>query len=86
MKKKIISLILTLTLLSGISAFAEKAPMTVKHSPARTPNAVYTEPYPENQYATVYSPWMRNLNLVSKAQIERGEFGGEANLTLTWNK
>lgn len=78
MKKKITSLILTLTLLSGSAAFAEKAPMTVKHSPARTPNAVYTEPYPENQYATVYSPWMRNLNLVSKAQIERGEFGGEA--------
>ena len=78
MKKQLTCIILIFTLLAGNAAFAAKAPMTVKFSPASTPNAVYTEPYQENQYATVYSPWMRNLHLINLAGIERGEFGGEA--------
>ncbi len=77
MKKKITSLVLALTLLTGTSAFAEKAPMTVKKSPARIPNSVYTEPYQENQFVTVYAPWMRNFHLICDDELNSGYYGGE---------
>ena len=78
MKKQLTSIILSSVMLMSTSAFAEKAPMTVKYSPANIPAAVYTEPYMESQFATVYAPWMRNFHLSSDNQIARGEYGGEA--------
>ncbi len=41
------------------------------------PASVYQEPYMESQFATVYAPWLKNLHLMNKAQVDRGDYGGE---------
>ncbi len=76
MKKRIFSIALAITII--FSAFSVSADFPVKENPRQIPMDVYQEPYMENQFTTVYAPWLRQFHLMSTWEYENGIFGGEA--------
>ena len=76
MKKRIFSIALACSII--LSAFSAGAAFPVKENPREIPLDVYKEPYMENQFFTVYAPWLRNFHLMSTWEYENGIFGGEA--------
>ena len=76
MKKSILSIALIVTVI--FSAFSASAAFPVKENPRQIPLDVWQEPYMENQFFTVYAPWLRQFHLMSTWEYENGIFGGEA--------
>ena len=50
----------------------------VYENPREVPASVQKTPYMDSQMSTTYAPWLRNLHLTSNAEIDRGDYGGEA--------
>ncbi len=82
MKRKVLSLFLSLSMLLSIPVGAKALPES-KHkvltSPRTVPAAVFDEPYAYNEWLTRYAPWMDNFHLRSQWEIDNGLYGGEAN-------
>lgn len=85
MKKRIISLVLCLTMLiPGFSAsalfktFKNGDPFQVPQNPRQIPNDIYVEPYMPTQNITVYAPWLKNFHAMSQDEYDAGTYGGEA--------
>ena len=75
--KKSAALVLSLSLLlSSITAGA--ASFKQYQNPCEVPASVYKEPYMDSQISTTYAPWLKNIHLASKAQLDRGAYAGEA--------
>ncbi len=76
MKKRILSIALAMLII--FSALSVSADFPVKENPRQIPMDVYQEPYMENQFISVYAPWLRQFHLMSTWEYENGIFGGEA--------
>ena len=76
MKKALILLLTVLICMTSIGVNASD--FYVYKNLREVPASVYKEPYMESQFATVYAPWLKNLHLMNQAQVDRGDFGGEA--------
>ena len=74
MKKRITILLLVLSISTSLTAGAE---FYTYNNLNETPASVYYEPYMDTPYTTSYTPWLKQLHIVSDWQIERGEYGGE---------
>ena len=74
MKERIITLLLALTLFASTTAGAE---FYTYNNLNETPASVYYEPYMDTPYTTSYTPWIKQLHMVTDWELERGMYGGE---------
>ena len=73
--KRLISICLMIMMLSSTAGAAN---FKQYQNPCEVPASVYKEPYMDTQISTTYAPWLKNIHLASKSQLERGAFAGEA--------
>ena len=76
MKKAVVMVLALMMIFSSISAGA--AEFYQYKNPCEVPASVYREPYMDSQISTTYAPWFKNIHLASKAQLDRGDYAGEA--------
>ena len=74
MKKRVLSIILAVFTAMSVSANAE---FYKYDNLNEIPASVYHEPYMDTQYTTTYTPWLKQLHLVSDNEIQNGVYGGE---------
>lgn len=74
--KRTALILITCMMLSSFAASA--ADFKQYQNPCEVPASVYKEPYMDTQISTTYAPWLKNLHLASKSQLERGAYAGEA--------
>ena len=71
--------VLLLALIMIFSSFGVNASNFYQYKKiTEVPASVYQEPYMDSQFSTVYAPWLKNLHLMNQAQVNRGDYGGEA--------
>ena len=76
MKKKISLILMAVLTLSFVSIRAAQYEMP--DNPRAVPESVYQVPFMPDRFTTQYAPWLKNFNLMSAEENEKGIYGGEA--------